>query len=97
MMNNLFGKYNSLWVVLEFCHLRIHAKTEGKPTPSCYLSLSSVFQDKKLKFLYFMCMDILFAWLSVHHLFAWCFQRPGGCIESPRTRVMDGCELLGGY
>jgi hypothetical protein len=32
MMRNLFGKYNSLWHILEFYYLRRHAKTEGKLT-----------------------------------------------------------------
>ena len=41
---------------------------------------------------YFMCMNVLPACLSVHHMSAWCPGKPEEGIRFPRTGVTDGCK-----
>ena len=43
-----------------------------------------------------MCVDALPAYMSVHHMCAWCPQKPEEGVRSPGTGGTDGCELLCG-
>lgn len=45
----------------------------------------------------FMCISVLPACMSMHHVRAWCPQRSDEAIGSPGTGVTDGCELPRGY
>jgi hypothetical protein len=58
-------------------------------------SRSLVWHDKALGFWFFLsvCMDVLPACISVHHLYAWCPQKPEEGIIFPGTEVTGGCEL----
>ena len=40
-----------------------------------------------------MCISVLHACMSVHHVHAWCPRRPKGVIRSLGTGVDDYCEL----
>lgn len=40
-------------------------------------------------------MGVLPAGASVHHVCAWCLQRPGNGFRLSRTRVIENCELPG--
>jgi hypothetical protein len=42
-------------------------------------------------------MNVLSACAKVYHMYALCLQRVEEGIGSPRTRVIDGCELPSGY
>ena len=37
-------------------------------------------------------MSILPACMCMHHVHAWCLQRPGQGVRSPGTGVMEGCK-----
>lgn len=43
-----------------------------------------------------MCLGVLPASMSAHHLHAWSLQRPEEWVTSSRIGVTDGCELLYG-
>ena len=40
-----------------------------------------------------MYMSVLYAWISVHHLYAWCPGRSGRDAGSLSNGVTDGCKL----
>lgn len=44
-----------------------------------------------------MFVDVLSRRMSVHHICAWCLQRPEMGIRSPEIGVIDGWELPFGY
>lgn len=52
---------------------------------------------KKIYLLYWMCMVILSACVSVHHVCDWCPQRPEEGIRSPGIWVADHYKLLCGF
>jgi hypothetical protein len=62
--------------------------TKPSLQPSCFFSTSFYF--------YLMCISILPASLSVHHMCAWCPGRSEEGIGFPRTGVTDSHELLCG-
>lgn len=41
----------------------------------------------------FICIDVLAAYMSVHHVHAWCLQRLEKGITCPGAEVVNGCEL----
>lgn len=45
-----------------------------------------------LKFIYFVCMSVSSAYVSVQHKCIWFLQRAEGGTGSPGTGDMDGCE-----
>lgn len=42
-------------------------------------------------FIYFMCLGVLLAFMSVHYTHAWCLQRPEVGISIPGTELIDSC------
>lgn len=44
-------------------------------------------------FYYFMCLDILPIWMSMHHMYAWCMLGPGEAIRFPGIRIQSSWEL----
>lgn len=44
-----------------------------------------------------MCASVLHACMSVHHICAWCCQRPEEGVRSRGTGVTNSCELTRGH
>lgn len=50
-----------------------------------------------LSFFFDMWMDVLLAHIYVHHVYAWCAERPDVGIRSLGTGITDSFELPYGY
>lgn len=64
----------------------------------CCLYMFEIYHcENTLKFIFFMCMSILSACMSVHYLCVWSPQEAAKSIRSCETGVTNGFEQLCGY
>lgn len=87
VIRRLMGHFFSIFLI-KFVKFLINFDFRITQNP-CIISMKHFY----LSLFFILCMHVLLAYMSVHHLRAWCLQRAEKGIRSPDTGAAASCEL----